>query len=101
MEDNRSLDEFLGGGNAGAEADDDATDRDARNAVDGNAAKAQDCSESSNVAVDEPTDTDAVDPAVSTYRWSPDGVACAECGEQVTKRWHDDGRYVCANCKEW
>lgn len=23
------------------------------------------------------------------------------CGETATRRWHDDGRYVCPECKEW
>ncbi|SDN01052.1 hypothetical protein SAMN04487949_3154 [Halogranum gelatinilyticum] len=46
-------------------------------------------------------ETDTVDPATPTYRFDPDGAACDECGESVEKRWHDDGQFVCADCKDW
>ncbi len=46
-----------------------------------------------------------VAPAVSTYRWSPAGGECADCGESVERRWRADGErdgaLVCADCKEW
>ncbi len=45
--------------------------------------------------------TDAVDPAVTTYAWSTDGAACAECGEVVERRWTQDGHLVCGACKSW
>lgn len=41
------------------------------------------------------------EPAVSTYAWSPEGGACADCDELVETRWRDDGDLVCADCKEW
>jgi hypothetical protein len=44
---------------------------------------------------------DAVDPVDPTYDYSPDGASCGACGERVTRRWRDDGGYVCADCKEW
>jgi formylmethanofuran dehydrogenase subunit E len=53
-----------------------------------------------------PTEDGSVDadPATPTMRWSPDGAACAACGETVTRRWRAsaaDDDYVCADCKEW
>lgn len=50
---------------------------------------------------DAAAEPDAPEPAVSTYRWSPDGVACDDCGETVERRWLDGDDYVCAECKEW
>lgn len=48
---------------------------------------------------------ESVEPAVSTYAWSPDGGTCADCGESVAKRWRAegqrDGDLVCADCKVW
>jgi len=46
--------------------------------------------------------TGAVDPAVPTMRWSPEGGACADCGATVSRLWHaGDDAFVCADCKEW
>lgn len=42
-----------------------------------------------------------VEPARSTYAWSPDGATCAECGEQVEERWESEAGLVCVECKEW
>lgn len=42
-----------------------------------------------------------VEPAVSTYDWTPTGADCEACGGAVEKRWRDDGRLVCADCKAW
>lgn len=47
------------------------------------------------------SETDGEDPPAVTYRHDPDGAACEDCGETVTERWHDDGAFVCAACKEW
>ncbi|WP_336328077.1 DUF7573 domain-containing protein [Halovenus sp. HT40] len=49
---------------------------------------------------DEPAST-TVDPAVATAAVSPDGAPCEACGTAVPRRWHDDGQYVCPDCKEW
>jgi len=46
-------------------------------------------------------DLDAVAPATPTATWSPDGAACAACGDVVERRWRDDDELVCAGCKEW
>ena len=45
--------------------------------------------------------SDAVDPAVTTYAWSPEGAAGADCGEVVERRWTQDGVLVCGACKSW
>lgn len=44
---------------------------------------------------------DGVEPAESTYAWSPEGATCAECGEVVKRRWTQDGVLVCGACKSW
>jgi len=36
-----------------------------------------------------------------TAQWAADGATCAVCDERVTRRWRDDGRLVCAGCKNW
>lgn len=36
-----------------------------------------------------------------TAQWAADGAVCAVCNERVTRRWRDDGRLVCAGCKNW
>lgn len=69
-----SLDEFLGGESAGT----DETDGEAG-----------------------ATDEDEVEPAVITYDVTPDGAECAVCGEVVTRRWRDEARMVCGECKDW
>ncbi|QZP36274.1 DUF7573 domain-containing protein [Halobaculum magnesiiphilum] len=82
MPEDRSLEEF-----AGAELDADAdTNADAEADTDAGA---------------DAEAVDTVDLAEPTYDYSPDGAACAACGESVTRRWRDDGDYVCGDCKEW
>lgn len=44
---------------------------------------------------------DEVEPARSTYAWSPDGADCAACGATVERRWRDESGLVCADCKGW
>ena len=46
------------------------------------------------------TDTDP-SPATPTYRWSPDGTPCPDCGTATRRRWHDGDEFVCADCKDW
>lgn len=53
-----------------------------------------------STADDEPTATGA-DPATVTYRWQPDGAACARCGTTTERQWRDDDGFVCADCKAW
>lgn len=60
-------------------------------------------------APDEPESTDDPDEArdrtadagLSTFDWSPGGAPCAACGDRVERRWRDDGRLVCEECKAW
>ncbi len=42
-----------------------------------------------------------VTPAVSTFEWTPDGAACARCGETAARRWRNDEELVCSACKTW
>ncbi len=49
---------------------------------------------------DEP-DEPPVDPAVATSTFHTDGAACESCGDSVSRRWLDDGAYVCLECKAW
>lgn len=76
MTEDRSLEEFA----AGRDGDDADADSDA-DAAD--------------------SDTDAPSPAVATYRWDPEGVDCAACGESVERLWNADEGFVCESCKEW
>ncbi|MDS0299891.1 hypothetical protein NDI76_14170 [Halogeometricum sp. S1BR25-6] len=97
----RSLDDFVGGGED-EEREDAGSDGD-ENADDENDDVTAEEAESGAVADSERTSptTEDVDPAVGTYRWHPDGVVCAACGETVPRLWFDDGEQVCADCKEW
>ena len=52
-------------------------------------------------AAAEPADGSDVEPATATFEWSPDGGECADCGASVRRRWRDDGRLVCPDCKAW
>ena len=49
--------------------------------------------------------SDPVDPAVSTFDWSPEGGECADCGGSAERRWRAEGErggaLVCADCKDW
>lgn len=54
----------------------------------------------------EPTESDAttgepIEPATATYAWTPERADCAACGTAVERRWRDDDRLVCADCKSW
>jgi hypothetical protein len=104
-----SLDEFAGAGTDGASDDntadvaDEGEDADAGSDVsaaadadDGNDDGADDV-----VSADDSADDPSPDPAAATYRWSPEGAACPDCGEAVDRQWRDDDRFVCADCKEW
>lgn len=42
-----------------------------------------------------------VEPATATYAWAADGADCPQCGATVERRWRDDDRLVCADCKNW
>jgi hypothetical protein len=79
MGSDRSLDEFVGGTRESSTAD---------------TADAGDSPDSEEIGV-------TVEPAESTYSWSPAGATCASCGATVERRWRDEGDLVCADCKSW
>lgn len=108
-----SLDDFLSGEESTGE---DETSEDAASEADSagveNATAGVDSVGSEDDTVDEDRtvaeDGDAVDdgeqsvePAVSTYDFSPEGAPCAGCGESVEKRWRSEAGLVCPDCKEW
>jgi len=88
MAEDASLDDFL---DASGESEEEET---GTSGGDGTA-------ETEREAPDTEASTDAVEPAVTTYAWSPEGAACAECGEVVERRWTQDGVLVCGACKSW
>lgn len=97
MGEDASLDDFLDGGEEresdGGEAAEDAvsepeTDDDER-------------SEAGDATAAASPERETVEPAVTTYAWSPEGAACADCGEVVERRWEQDGQLVCGACKAW
>lgn len=83
MTEDRSLEEFVGGRSDADAAETGENDSDASDTADASEA------------------TDAPDTAVATYRWDPDGVECADCGESVERLWNADEGFVCEACKEW
>jgi hypothetical protein len=128
MGENRSLDEFLGGG-----VDEDAEDTGNAEEVEepedtGKTEEPEDVEDTRDTgnlgkgaegdpdAADDGTDTvpsadrsrpgRAVaadhdsDRPLATYGWSPDGDDCPVCGATVQRRWRDGDRFVCADCKE-
>ena len=94
-----SLDDFIGGGDEDEveEPESDAPEA-AESAVDEPEAAAVD---DADLDSEPGPDSDQVEPAVSTYDWTPTGADCEACGTAVERRWRDDGRLVCADCKAW
>jgi len=112
MEDT-SLDEFIpdeseASPEEGETADEDRGDDQPADAVaEDGATKADDSAaetddESTDTGEASPsTDPEVVEPATTTYSWSGDSGSCEACGDAVERRWRDDGRLVCDDCKEW
>jgi len=112
--DDASLEEFLGDSER-ADGDDPAdgngpTDTEEpadgiesvdRTASEGAAGETTDSDTDTANATGETASDPDPDPTHSTYGWTPDGTACADCGATVRRRWRDDGRFVCADCKAW
>lgn len=105
----RSLDEFTT-----ADAEAEATDADEGVADDAVAdgidadGPVDETATADDATSDDPASADddegpslTVRPAESTMDWTPDGAACAACGATVERRWRDDGRLVCLDCKQW
>ncbi|MFC5970855.1 hypothetical protein ACFPYI_05865 [Halomarina salina] len=87
----RSLDEFVGGSAESAESGGETDD------VDDTPEHATETGE--NGTDSKPSLT--VNPAESTMDWTPGGAACGACESTVERRWRDDGRLVCIDCKNW
>jgi hypothetical protein len=106
----RSLDEFATGETAADEREEEneeATENEPEAAAttdDESSEAGTDAETADSEAAAEPSER-AVEPALSTYDWTPGGADCGRCGETVEKRWRDgDGTgeaMVCADCKEW
>ncbi|KAB1198048.1 MULTISPECIES: hypothetical protein [Haloferax] len=84
---NRSLDDFAGGS-----TDEEATEDERGDAE-------EPASETTGEATRSESEPD-VD-TLATYRWTPTGTTCPQCGDSVEKTWLDDEEYVCAECKDW
>jgi len=89
MAEDASLDDFL---DASDESEDEG---------DGGTPAGDNTAETEGEAPAAEASAGAVEPAVTTYAWSPEGAACAECGEVVERRWTQDGQLVCGACKSW
>jgi hypothetical protein len=50
---------------------------------------------------DDASNRDAVEPATITYRWQPEGAACARCEATTERQWRDGDTFVCPDCKKW
>jgi len=95
MAEDASLDDFLDAGSgSGSEGDGNGDG-------DGNSAVEDGTVETESGPADSGGPSEAVEPAVTTYAWSPEGAACAECGEVVERRWIQGGVLVCGACKSW
>lgn len=103
-----SLDEFLSTDEASEDGNEGATGDD-RADLGSEPEAGPEAEPSQDTGTDEgrPSDSEGlppvgeVDPARSTFAWSPDGAACAECGERVEERWEADAGLVCVGCKSW
>ena len=114
---NRSLDDFAGGDDGSDSGDGSAAEPPSEAAAEPGGEEpteradepgGEEPTERADEPPAEPTDDDAEEPtltveaAVPTYDFSPDGSACAACGETVETRWQDEGvGMVCADCKQW
>ena len=99
-----SLDDFVGGDDEDETPGASGAPENAEPA--GTAADGTDVGSDANTNPEADAHTDAgeeaaAEPASPTFDWTPDGAACAACGERVERRWTDDGRLVCAACKGW
>ncbi|WP_424001283.1 DUF7573 domain-containing protein [Haloarcula salina] len=104
MGEDASLDDFLDageeseGGESAAGDDGDEAEADAASEPE---AGPDESDGEGDASASESTDRGTVEPAVTTYAWSPEGAACADCGEVVERRWEQDGQLVCGACKSW
>lgn len=99
VSDNRSLDEFAGAAEEVDEPEDDAVASESGRVAD-DAGPEDDAASAVGADAGE-VDDDTIDPATSTYTWSPAGGECAACGSSVEERWRDGDDLVCLDCKKW
>jgi hypothetical protein len=96
-----SLDQFASSGKTDESEDDDSTDSEPISSEPADSESSDEADEQS----EELSDLSAVEPAVSTFTWSPEGGECADCGASAERRWRSAGQrggeLVCADCKEW
>jgi len=110
MDEDASLDDFLGGESSEQSEAGDVGSADEESAGEPEPADetelAGDTQSSATVgtetaaADDDPVDTD-IEPAATTYAWSDEGTTCDGCGETVERRWQQAGDLVCIDCKDW
>lgn len=99
MED-RSLDDFFDDDSgATAEAEGDADQGEADPDVDDS--DEDDQADGADDTGGPRVDPSSVEPTAATYTWSGDGGDCDACGEVVDRRWCQDDRLVCPECKDW
>ena len=107
-----SLDEFLSGPdeesegeetstNEGETVDDPGTEHAEPEPDDEIGSESGPDTDEADESEERPPPTAEVEPARSTYAWSPEGAACAACGERVEERWESADGLVCIGCKEW
>lgn len=119
MTDDASLTDFLEGSESDEGGDGDETDEQADGPATGGGPRDRDGTDDGddNAATDDAGDGSAddtdpenedvrvppetVEPATVTAAWSPDGVACDDCGSVVVYRWTGEVGLVCPDCKEW
>jgi hypothetical protein len=100
-EEDTSLDQFVGSttSDESEESPNEASADEAESPTD--AETAGEPLDSSGSETDADASLGTVEPATSTYEWTPAGAACEACDALVERRWRDDEKLVCADCKEW
>ena len=94
MDENRSLEEFVGQSDGQSDGESDPPET-------GGGAIEEGVDESSNDESDDERESVDPEPIATTYRWSAEGGDCGVCGERVESRWHSGAAFVCVDCKEW
>ncbi|KAB1187394.1 MULTISPECIES: zinc ribbon domain-containing protein [Haloferax] len=84
---NRSLDDFASGPADDEEFEDEGVDAETAGETTAEGAKEK--------GPEPDVDT------LATYRWTPTGTTCPQCGDTVEKTWLDGDEYVCSACKDW
>jgi hypothetical protein len=100
--DNTSLDDFRDGSDDSGGDDSEDTERDTAEGDETSVTEEGNGQERGDSGTSIGGGHDAVEHSgPPTSRWRPEGTACAVCAETAARLWHQDGRLVCALCKEW